>query len=388
MVNLKQTISRFPWPALLLFVIWWVILQTFAVISFDRFRLTEPDMAYIWARLQATTLSINWRGFIDLHARWDSGFYVWIAMDGYHDATAAFLPVYPTLIKFGTLAWSTLRHFQPDVNNFMRVAFFVSNLSALGATIALYMLARLDLSEVEAQRSLFYFLIFPTAFFLTANYSESVFVLLAILSFYAARRRWWLMASGFGILAILTRMTGAFLFVALLVEWWTSNSEGQRRNWRGLGLLLIPLAFVMQELYLNSLGFSFFTTQQQFFHRSPINPTALLTNLDWPHIKAHPAAQVNFAMDAGIGLFVVVVSILTAWRLRLSYGVFGILCIVVPLITGMTISLNRYGLVAFPIFFTLARYGHISWLDRAYTLVAILLLAMTTTLFVQGYWAG
>jgi hypothetical protein len=225
--------------------------------------------------------------------------------------------------------------------------------------------------------------IFPTAFFLTANYTESLFVLLSCSSFYAARRTRWIAAGVLGLFAALTRVAGLFLFVSLLVEWW------EEKSWKGaIGLLLIPLAFAGYELSLRLQGLSFFVTQQQVFYRSPLNVGALLHNLDWTHLQAHPAAQANLVLDIAVGLFVVVVS-MRAMRWRPSYGVFGLLCVLVPLMTGYTVSLSRYGLAAFVVPLMLARYGcRCVWLDRTYTLIAVLLLGLCTILFVQGYWAG
>jgi hypothetical protein len=65
-----------------------------------------------------------------------------------------------------------------------------------------------------------------------------------------------------------------------------------------------------------------------------------------------------------------------------------VLCIALPLISGSTVSLNRYALAAFPVPLMLARYKYPGLLQYSYTLSATLLLALYTALFVQGYWAG
>jgi hypothetical protein len=376
---------RFHWKVLGLFAIWWIILQLFAILIFNRIHLTEPDTAYRWTSQPSNFSPVTWHSFADLHHRWDSGFYVWIAMSGYNADNAAFLPLYPLLVRFTTLLGYGIGRSNLDVSDFIDSAFLISNLSALGAAICIYVLARLDLDESQAERALLYFLIFPTAFFLTANYTESLFILLASLSFYVARKSQWIAASGIGALAMLTRMAGSFLFVALLVEWLLQRPA---KRWKAIGLLLMPMAFAIHEFYLRSEGLSFFRTQEQLFSRLPVNIWALPFNLDWAYVQTHPAAQVNLALDVGIGLFVVVISIIIAKRWRSSYGVYGIMCILIPLMSGHATSLNRYALIAFPVPLMLARYGHSVWLDCTYTFVAILLLAIYTTLFVQGYWAG
>lgn len=379
----EPTGFEFPWRVLLLFVLWWFALQGFALLSFNRFRLSEPDQAYTWTSQIENMLPMPWRGFVDLHARFDSGFYTWIAGEGYTRDNAAFLPLYPVLIKLVVTAVSCAPLRFMSVDCFATAAFLISNLSALLAALVLYALARLDTNRDTAERAVFYFLIFPTAFFLTANYTESLFVLLAASSFLAARRGHWLLASSFGALAMLTRPSALALFAALLVETWT-----QRRPLNAIWLLLMPLTFVAFLFYLNANGLSFFDTQTALFGRTPLKVAAWENQLDWQHLQAQPAAQVNFALDVGLALFVLLVSLVSTWQWRASYGVFGALCVLLPALTIQTISLDRYALVAFNVPLLLARYGQHACLDRAYTLSAILLLALYTILFVQGYWAG
>ena len=368
-----------------LFGLWWLILQAFAILVSNRFQLAGQDTAYSWLGQTRLAKTEGWSGFVNLHNRWDSGFYVWIAQDGYVRDTAAFLPLYPACIRLGALVWGALTRDEADENVYAAAAFVVSNLSALGAAVGLYALARLDLDETGAQQALFYFLIFPTAFFLTAIYTEALFVFWAILSFYAARRRWWALAGGAGACAALTRVAGLGLFPALLIEW---RLERRAYPWKWAWLLLIPLAFAAYELYLRSQNLSFFVSQQEVFGRWPLNPLALPDNIEWAHLQTHPMAQAHRALEAGLGALTLIAAFMAGRRMRLSYGLFSSLCILGPLSTGTLLGLERFALTAFPTFLLLARYRPLAWLDRAYTLGAILLLALYTLLFVHGYWAG
>jgi Gpi18-like mannosyltransferase len=360
-----------------LFVLWWVIIQGFAVLAFARFQLSLPDQAYTWTSQIRDMLPLAWHGFAALHARFDSGFYQMIAMGGYTAETAAFLPLYPLLMRVVTLSTCGVLPCTA-----IDAAFVVSNLSALGAACAVFALARADGDDAQSNTALFYWLIFPSAFFLTANYTESTFVLLAAPAFIAARHGRWGLAGAAGALARLTRATGFALFVALGVEWWR-----QGRVRRGLWLLLIPAAFAGFQLYLAMQGLSFFDTQYRLFHRVPWSFDSLPDNLDWEHLITYPAAQANLLLDSAIAMFVMSVSAWQLWRGRASYGVYGLLCILLPLSSGQALGLNRFALAAFTVPLALAG-GRSAWLDRAYTLGSTLLLALYTMLYVQGYWAG
>ncbi|MER3458768.1 MAG: hypothetical protein C4309_09250, partial [Chloroflexota bacterium] len=95
--------------------------------------------------------------------RWDSGFYLNIATEGYafpkdHFANIAFLPVYPLLVYGAKLL----------VGNVVLGAVLVSNLAFWLALIVLYRLAALDFGEEVEARAIFYVAIFPTALFFSA----------------------------------------------------------------------------------------------------------------------------------------------------------------------------------------------------------------------------
>ncbi len=380
--------SRSLARVLLLFVLWWIALQSFALIGFFRFRLTEPDQAYLWTSQITTMVPEPWRGFVDLHSRFDSGFYTWIAGEGYVHDNAAFPPLYPIAIKLVVSLWCSPLGLEPPACDFPAAAFLVSNLSALGAALALYRLLRLDADEAQSIRGVFYFLIFPSAFFLTNIYTESLFILLAALSLYCARTQRWPLAGIAGALAMLARASGYALFAALLVEFGVQWWQTRKRSWQWAWLLLLPLAFIAFEFTLNAQGLSFFETQRALWNREPLKVEAWAQQLDWDHLQQYSAAQVNFALDVGLTAFVLLVSAIIALRWRLSYAVYGALCVLLPLSTIQTSSLDRYALAAFTVPLFLARFGEHEWFDRAYTLSAALLLALYTLLFVQGYWAG
>src|SRR5438552_4002804 len=85
--------------------------------------------------------------------------------------------------------------------------------------VALYRLIEEDFNGERAYYGVLYFAIFPSAFFLSAAYTESVFLCFAILSFYNIRRGHWWVAALFGALASLTRPDAMFLLVPFGYEY-------------------------------------------------------------------------------------------------------------------------------------------------------------------------
>jgi hypothetical protein len=71
---------------------------------------------------------------------------------------------------------------------------------------------------------------FPASFFFFAPYSESLFLLLSLLTYLWARERKWVACAAAGWAAAFTRGVGVLLVPALLVEAWTVEPGSTRRR--------------------------------------------------------------------------------------------------------------------------------------------------------------
>ena len=169
----------------------------------------EPASVPGWAAHPAT--DPGWHNLFTAWERFDGLWFLRIAADGYRvsDGSAAFFPLYPIAIRI--VSWGIGGHA-------FAAALVVSNLSFLVAMCVLYFLTASELSEGAARRTILYLAIFPTSFFFFAPYSESLFLLLAVSSLWAARRGRWGLAGALGALAALTRSVGLVLLPALAVE--------------------------------------------------------------------------------------------------------------------------------------------------------------------------
>ncbi len=142
-------------------------------------------------------------------ARWDSAWYLTIAQDGYGDAQshaqAAFYPLYPLLMRAG--GWV--------VGSPLVAGILVSLACFLGALVLLHRLAALELGERYARPTVLLVAFFPSALFFSAVYSESLFLLVSVGAFLAARHERWALAGALGGLAALTRNSGVLLLLPL-----------------------------------------------------------------------------------------------------------------------------------------------------------------------------
>jgi Dolichyl-phosphate-mannose-protein mannosyltransferase len=158
--------------------------------------------------------------------RFDSSFYLAIAQTGYWPASSlhtysnwAFYPLFPLLIfPFAHL-------FGGSPSAFSLAGLLVSNSAALIAVVYLYVLVRREFGAKVASLSVIYLALFPTAFYLSAIYSESLFLACSVACIYYARTHHWLLAGFCGGLASLTRAQGLLLLLPLAWEYWQVISD-------------------------------------------------------------------------------------------------------------------------------------------------------------------
>jgi hypothetical protein len=162
--------------------------------------------------------------------RADGLWFLRIADGGYGatDGSAAFFPLYPIAIR--AVSFMLAGHPLP-------AALLVSNLSFLGALIVLYRLTKRELSVPVARTTVLVLALFPTSFFFFAPLSESLFLLLAVASFAAARSRRWVVAGVLGALAAATRIVGIVMVAALAAEAVHQFLEARRGRWTDGALL-------------------------------------------------------------------------------------------------------------------------------------------------------
>src|SRR5262245_60865071 len=155
------------------------------------------------AVLSVGTLFDQYESWRTLWNRWDASHYLSLAEKGYTDTgegrfSIVFYPLYPWLVRVVAFVFQ----------NYFGAALVVSGVASLFAGVLLRRLTLLDHPENVARLSVWFLLIFPTAYFLHIGYTESVFLTLVLGSLVAARKQWWAWAGILGAFASLTRING------------------------------------------------------------------------------------------------------------------------------------------------------------------------------------
>lgn len=334
-------------------------------------------------------------------SRWDNGFYLSIAQEGYKYEderlpSVAFFPFYPMLIRAGSAL----------TGDGLTAGIWIANLALLGAVILLYRLAGEEWGWETGDRSVWYLLIFPAAFFGSAIYTESLFLLLGIGALYLARKGHWWAAGLVSILAAMTRLVGVLLAPMLALEWLQrrraamkagDGAVSQVPRWSDLlATLLAPIGTLAYMLYLQwTVGDGLaFLRASQAWARQPRSPLETIGELfvtplqGWGSAIAAGALPLDNWLDFSFVLFFISLGVVLLIQRRWSEAAFVLLGAIVPFSSGLLMSQRRYMWVLFPAFILLGRWGKNSWVDRAIFVFSLLGLGLFTAMYANWYWVG
>ncbi len=317
--------------------------------------------------------------------RWDTPQYQAIAARGYAAFDTALFtpPVFPFLM--GSMA----PVFGGDT---LASGLFISGLACLTCLLAVFQIARYETNDEHvAFRAALFLAVFPTAFFLSAAYSESLFLVGAMLSLYNARKQRWVVAGLWGALAALTRITGPFLVVPLTFAAWQAWRNRDWRAWlapliTGLGALIFPL-YVWFGL-----------------HQSPGAILAAsatrggrLTIPGWNLIAAASRILHGQLIEENLIelIFTAIFIVLTIfiWKnLPRLYGVYSV-TLMLFFVSRLgspqpLVSMARYVLEIFPAFLLLAIWSRSAWVNRLVLYLSLLGLLFFSAQFAIWGWVG
>jgi hypothetical protein len=329
--------------------------------------------------------------FLNGFFRWDSSWYLRIAARGYkyyqpHEASeVAFYPLFPYLSRYlGKVLGG------PAVAGLV-----ITNLASVGAIYYLRRLGRLLFGDAVGKLASILLLVFPSSFFLTAYYTEGVFLCLATGSMYYYFRRQFLWCGLLGGCAMLSRSTGLALFGALALDLaWQVYRRKERFQWRMLLLLLIPAGlgvFMLMLQYQVGDPLAFSKVLEPWGRRVAWPWEGLVAafhRVDYGFKPDFPKIQRTIDALCAVAFLAISVSMLLR-RHPIALWAFVFLGTFLPLLTFNVTGLNRYVLVLFPAFLFLAEIctGRPD-LERWLVFASSIFLCIYSLRFMECAWAG
>lgn len=315
--------------------------------------------------------------FLESFKNWDGGHYLGIAQHGYSEKFQyAFFPLYPLTIK----AVNQL------VNNYTFAGVLISTLSGLLGLNILYQLISLDFSKKLAEKVIFLLLFFPTSFYFLTVYSEGLFFLLVMLTFLSLRKGNLFLASIFAALSSATRPMGLAVVIALILE--TYLTQGfTKKNWY---IILSALGFIIYSFYLfqkTSDPFYFITAEQHWLRSISVPGAGFWQSLKDIFTPGFTTKNFTVLIDLLFGVFGLGMIIRSFRFLPISYSVYGLISVALPLFSSSLSSTPRFLLPIFPIFILMALVKN-KYASFAYQLISIMLLGLFSVLFINGYWVS
>lgn len=318
---------------------------------------------------------------LDIWGVWDTGWYLSIASHGYSaqvserietygQANFAFFPLYPLVISFVA----------KGVGNYYLAGLFISNLSLLISLFIFYKLVRLDHEEKIALRAVKYLLLFPTAFILSGVFSEALYLLLVLLCFYFARLGKWNLVALVSFLTALARPPGVLIILPLLYEYGRRINFSFYKLHPRILLLLAPFlglsVFIYFNFRLTNDPFAFIHIQNAW-GRELVDPLNLLIkNFFSKDITIFFAVQFTLVVLGAVVLFIK--------KIRISYIIFALYSIFLPLSSGL-ISMPRQLVVIFPLAIICALATNKKNNDEIFTIAFCLLQGLLMVFWSNGF---
>lgn len=320
--------------------------------------------------------------------RWDTIWYTKIAVEGYVPGEGSnFPPFYPFLIRLLLPLTG---------NNAVVAGLVISGAAALASLILLYHLTDTLYGKTAARRAVLFLGTFPTAFFLFAAYTESLFLALALGAFLCARSSRWGCAGIFGAFAAMTRSQGMLLVLPLAVEFWAQYRRGQvtlSRVWT-----LVPVVIGgMAHIGVIAVRFGDLTAwfqSESVAHRFSLPWNTLFAG--WMAVWNAPSAfeAALSLLDPLCIILLLAALVWSARRLPLSMTVY-LAVIIAPSLFVLTTysdaypltSVSRFAVLAFPLFLLLGALRPRWWDSLAvagsFLLQTLLLVLFSAWVFVR-----
>lgn len=368
--------KQHPWFLTFLLVL--VTLLVWGVIAYD-----ETPIQKKYSSLPPGTTP-NWIDHLaEPWRHWDTRHYLNIAENWYSTGgpELTWPPVYPIFVGLlGRLLGGA----------YLPAALLISWISLITACSLLIKTYQDYTDEPTAQRAVKYLLIFPSAFFLFAGYTESLFLVFMLLSWQGAKKGIWSQASIFGLLASLTRFIGFALVISYGWMWLKAPLSQKTRI--AAWLLPIPLARLGWYWYTERYyGINPSTAILKFWHLHNDFPwEGVINGIKFLFTSSHFSIQKLYVVEDLLATIIFIMAILWAAKKRwwpetifMATALLRYLILVFEDTSILTMT-ARYVLILFPGFLLLAELGKNRWFDWLWSGISFLSMLFFATFFFVG----
>jgi len=327
-------------------------------------------------------------------AQWDAHWYLLIADHGYgalednpslapanhRDDTSGFFPLYPGIVHL-------VSYLTAPLGGSITAALLVSNLALLGFLFLLSGWTEESYGPEAARGACMAVCIFPTSLFLSAPYSESLFLLLALATLMASRSNRPYLAFALAAAASLTRPVGVLLVLPLAWSAFQGQAAGRVRALRAASALGAPAGLLA---FAGFCHFQFgdagaFLARQERWRGAMGPPWTFLTEY-----FQEPRAHGGSGSTVDLVMAVLALAVLPAVyrRLGVGLGLYTTAALLIPLSSGL-FSFSRLALAAFPLFLM----AGVWWAEKpdlrlAFPALGLPLAGLLMALYATGWWVG
>lgn len=330
---------------------------------------------------------------------WDAQHYLFLAQKGYHigQESNRFYPLLPSLIRL----------FSPLFGFFFSGLFVTNIISFIGFIYFYLFVKHITKNEETAYKSLLTLLVFPTSFYFSLIYSESIFLGLVMPLLYYLYKKRFLYVSLFAFLLPLLRPTGDFIEAPLLIFVLMDCGKQVKQSsahvwqtvlhWRWSVLLILP-ALAGFGLYLFIMYHTTGNALTGFVGDNMVVGGWKVSNLWHPWIFLGQLFTSRLALHGFTNsiidrvFFIGFVGLLPLVWKKTDPVLFIYTCCMglVPLF-GNFMSYTRYVLLAFPIFIVLGVFfsqKNKKDLFFIYMYASLLLQSLFIVMHVLNYWVA
>lgn len=360
--------------------------------------------------------------FAEMSLMWDSAYYATIAQGGYSfdpaapaGANVAFPPLYPFfinllsgLLRAATFSWNWGNN---QYGSTIAAGLIISNVAFVVALALLVRWLSPRFGRVGAALVALGLASLPTAFFFSAIYTESLFLMLVLACFCVAHsdmRLKWLLVGLLGMLASLTRFTGVLLLPVFLLDYLAQVGWKPRRvrtDILWLGLVPAGVALYIGFLWwrfgdpsaMNSSMLQGWNHKLSFFVETYWNSAAQLWNsvtgavpaAEDPVLHYGNGSRLYLVLDLALPLVLLVGAFLARKKLLVAEWAWLVLGIVYPLSTNITFSMARYVLPLWPGLLALGLLrGRYRWVGVALIVASLALMSWSASKYASARWIG